>query len=149
MQPRQAPRPSTGIVLLAVLMFPLSIHAQPAAAPARNRGPQGPQVVSPQVSEDRHVTFRILAPKAESVRVSAGDIPGNGPGAEMTKGTNGVWEVTLGPIRPGAFRYNFNVDGLSVIDPRNPATSESNNNVWSLVNVPGADFMDTQSAFKR
>jgi len=29
-----------------------------------------------------------------------------------------------------------------VIDPRNPATSESNANTWSLVYVPGADFMD-------
>ena len=62
----------------------------------------------------------------------------------MTKGTNGVWEVTLGPIDPGAYRYNFNVDGVSVIDPRNPAVSESNNNVWSLVYVPGSDFMDTK-----
>jgi enterochelin esterase family protein len=62
----------------------------------------------------------------------------------MLKGTNDVWEVTLGPIDPGAYRYNFNVDGVAVIDPRNPATSESNNNVWSLVYVPGSDFMDTR-----
>jgi enterochelin esterase family protein len=61
----------------------------------------------------------------------------------MTKGENGVWEVTLGPIAPGAYRYNFNVDGLSVIDPRSPATSESNNNIWSLVVVPGSEFSDT------
>ncbi len=52
--------------------------------------------------------------------------------------------VTLGPVEPGAYRYNFNVDGVSVIDPRNPAISESNNNVWSLVYVPGSDFMDTK-----
>src|SRR5213075_2117669 len=78
------------------------------------------------------------------VRLSGSDIPGVGQGAEMTKGTNGVWEITLGPIGPGAYRYNFNVDGVSVIDPRNPATSESNNNVWSLVNVTGADFLDTK-----
>jgi len=30
-----------------------------------------------------------------------------------------------------------------VIDPRNPATSESNGNTWSLVGVPGAAWMDT------
>lgn len=122
----------------------LSALAQPAAAPVRGRGPQGPQVISPEVAADCHVTFRILAPKAQAVRLSGGDIPGNGSGAEMTKGSNDVWEVTLGPIRPGAYRYNFNVDGVPVIDPRNPATSESNNNVWSLVSVPGADFMDTK-----
>ena len=32
---------------------------------------------------------------------------------------------------------------MPVIDPTNPATSESNNNVWSLVNVPGLEFEDT------
>ena len=104
----------------------------------------GPQVVSPEVSSDRKITFRILAPKVESVRLTGGDIPGLGQGSQMTKGTNGVWEVTIGPINPGAYRYNFNMDGVSVIDPRNPATSESNNNTWSLVNVPGADWMDTK-----
>ena len=109
---------------------------------ARNTGPR---VISPEVSAERKVTFRILAPKAESVRLSAGDIQGLGQsGAELTKGTNGVWEATVGPIDPGAYRYNFNVDGLAVIDPRNPATSESNENTWSLVHVPGADFMDTK-----
>src|SRR5439155_11736256 len=51
--------------------------------------------------------------------------------------------VTLDPIDPGAYRYNFNIDGVSVIDPRNPATSESNNNVWSLVYIPGS-FSDTK-----
>ena len=129
------------ITLLALCWVSL---AQPAAEGRRRGGPEGPQVASPDVAADRHVTFRIRAPKAENVRLSAGDIPGNGPGAEMTKGSNDVWEVTLGPIDPGAYRYNFNVDGVSVIDPRNPATSESNNNVWSLVSVPGSDFMDTR-----
>jgi enterochelin esterase-like enzyme len=95
------------------------------------------------VAVDRKVTFRVLAPNAQAI-LSGGDIPGNGRGAEMTKGTNGVWEVTLGPIGPGAYRYNFNVDGLPVIDPRNPATSESNNNTWSLVYVPGSEFSDTK-----
>jgi enterochelin esterase family protein len=104
----------------------------------------GPQVVSPEVGADRAVTFRILAPNAEAVRLTGGDMPGIGQGASMTKGENGVWEVTQGPLPPGYYRYNFNVDGVSVIDPRNPATSESNMNTWSLVGVPGADFMDTR-----
>ena len=134
-----------GVAMFANAMLLQSTLGQPAAAPARGRGPQGPQVVSPEVAADGHVTFRILAPKAQAVRLSGGDIPGNNQGAEMTKGTNGVWEATLGPIRPGAYRYNFNVDGVSVIDPRSPATSESLNNVWSLVHVTGADFMDTKN----
>src|SRR6516165_5159100 len=108
------------------------------------RGPQGPVVVSPEVQRDRHVTFRILAPKAEAVKLTGSDIPGNQQAAALTKGENGVWEVTLGPIDPGAYRYNFNVDGVSTIDPRNPSISESNNNVWSMFYLPGAEFMDTQ-----
>jgi enterochelin esterase family protein len=123
--------------------------AAPAAAPpvregAGRRGPQGPQVVSPEVMTDRRVTFRIMAPHAQAVRLTGSDIPGNNQGAMMSQATNGVWDVTLGPIQPGAYRYNFNVDGVAVIDPRNPSTSESNNNVWSLAYVPGADFMDTR-----
>ena len=129
---------------LAAFVLNLSALAQPAARAARGFGSQEPQVVSPEVLAERKVTFRILAPKAEGVRLSGGDIPGVGQGADMTKGTNGVWEVTLGPLPPGAYRYNFNVDGVAVIDPRNPNTSESNENVWSLVYVPGSEFMDTK-----
>ncbi len=135
----------TAVTMLAVLALTRAAPAQPAAKAPAMRGPQGPRVVSPEVAADRKVTFRILAPKAQEVRLGGGDIPGNGQGAEMKKDPNGVWEVTLGPIGPGAYRYNFNVDGVSVIDPRSPSISESNTNVWSLVYVPGAEFMDTKN----
>jgi enterochelin esterase-like enzyme len=119
--------------------------AVPAAAQQGRGGAQPPQVTSPEVQSDRRVTFRILAPQAQAVRLAAGDIPGVGQTTQLTKGENGVWEVTIGPIDPGAYRYNFNIDGVSTIDPRSPFISESNNNVWSLVHVPGADWMDTRN----
>jgi len=139
------PLPATA--LAAAVVFVSTLSSQPGEAPTRGFGPPGPRVVSPEVSSERKLTFRILAPKAENVQLGgSGDIPGTGFGQStpLTKGTNGVWEVTIGPINPGAYRYNFNVDGVSVIDPRNPATSESNENTWSLVYVPGAEFMDTK-----
>jgi enterochelin esterase-like enzyme len=132
---------------IATLLMAGSMWAQaPAAAPAQpgrgGRGPQGPVVVSPEVGAGK-ITFRIHAPKAESVRLSAGDIPNSGQGGPaMTKGENGIWEVTLTPP-PGAYRYVFNVDGVRTIDPVNPSTSESNANTWSLVYLPGAEWMDT------
>lgn len=138
--------PTAALILLGVQLA-FGQTPPPAAAPPAARPGQGaprPAVISPEVSPDRHITFRISAPKAESVRLSAGDIPGNGQGVAMTKGTNGVWEATIGPVDPGSYRYQFNVDGVMVIDPRSPATSESNNNTWSLVNVSGSDFMDAQ-----
>lgn len=114
-------------------------------APAQDRaGPRPPEVVSPDVSAERKITLRLYAPKAEAVRLIGGDIPGTGPGLAMKKGDNGVWELSVGPVPPGAYRYHFNVDGVAVIDPRNPATSESNSNTWSLVYVPGSDFSDTK-----
>ena len=45
----------------------------------------------------------------------------------------------------GAYRYNFSVDQVAVIDPKNPATSEANANSWSLVYVPGSDMTDLKS----
>ncbi len=127
----------------------------PAAAPApaerpRFQLPQGPRVTSPEVAADGRVTFRILAPKADTIRLT-GDFPYDAtvpmqppPQRALTRGDQGVWEITVGPLPPGSYRYNFNVDGVSVMDPRNPSTSESNDNSWSLVHVPGADFMDTK-----
>jgi enterochelin esterase family protein len=66
-------------------------------------------------------------------------------GSADVEGDSGVWEATVGPLDPGAYRYHFNVNGVAVIDPRSPAISESNNNVWSLVHIPGSDVMDTRN----
>ena len=139
---------------LAMLSMSASAQQPPPAAPAgqaapapqggRGGGPQTPPVVSPEVLADRRITFRILAPQAQNVRMSAGDIPGIAQNNVLTKGENGVWEVTVGPVVPGAYRYTFNIDGVNVLNPRSPITSESNANVWSMVYVPGSETMDTR-----
>ena len=130
-----------GVISLALLLLnTLFVVVGLAQAPNAQ-----PQVTSPEVQADRKITFRLYAPKAESVRLSAGDIPNMMQGKEMTKDEKGVWEITVGPIDPGTYRYNFNVSGVATIDPRNPSISESNNNVWSMVNVPGSDVQDTKN----
>jgi enterochelin esterase-like enzyme len=105
-------------------------------------------ITSPEVSAEGNVTFRLRAPNAKSVKLaSAGDIPGipfRG-GLDMTKSEDGVFDITLEPLDPGSYRYSFNVDGLTVLDPSNRATSESNRNAWSLLDVPGSSFMDTEN----
>jgi len=138
-------------VLGTFLALPLLALAQQAASPgssaltpARPAIDPAAQIVSPEVLPDRRIAFRTYAPHAETVKLSGSDIPGNGPGAPMTKTAAGIWEVTLGPVDPGAYRYNFSIDGVTTIDPRSPSVSESNNNVWSLVDVPGSDLMDTK-----
>lgn len=118
-----------------------------AAAPAlAQRGGGPPPVQSPELTASGDVILRIRAPEAGSVRLtSGGDIPGLAPGAgaELSKGADGVWEITLPQLEPGAFRYNFNIDGVATLDPANRLTSESNRNAWSLFHVPGNAWMDT------
>jgi len=87
---------------------------------------------SPVVHPDRTVTFNLHAPQAHNVTLMG--LPGERPA--MTKGENGVWSVTIGPLEPSIYSYNYSIDGASVTDPRNPSVK-----VWrtlsSMVEVPG------------
>jgi enterochelin esterase family protein len=132
-------------IAAAMMCLSTIAAAQPPAPPAPPAAPAPqPAFVSPEVLSDRRVTLRIFAPRADEVRLGGTDIPRNPQGMPMAKAENGVWEVTIGPLPAGSYRYNFNVNGVPVIDPRSPSISQSNNNVWSLFHVPGSDFMDTR-----
>ena len=101
------------------------------------RGPQGPQVVSPQVNADRTVTLRILAPKATDIKVTGELLNGTDP-KPMTKGDDGIWTATLGPVPPDVYTYAFNIDGVNTTDPRNPWVKlVSSTGLASQVEVPG------------
>jgi enterochelin esterase family protein len=93
--------------------------------------------VSPQVNSDRTVTLRLLAPKATDVTVTGEILNGAQPKA-MTKGDDGVWAATLGPLPPDVYTYAFNVDGVSTPDPRNPWVKlVSGTGLTVQVEVPG------------
>jgi len=140
------------VILIAAFAAPAIIAQARGTPPPAGQGAaqQPPPVISPEVLPDRRVVFRLMAPQGENVGIRGTDIPalaggrGGPPAPPMIKGDNGVWEVTLGPLEPGAYRYTFSMNGVAVIDPRNPSTSESNTNTWSLVYVPGSDLMDTR-----
>jgi enterochelin esterase-like enzyme len=121
-----------GIILLAFV----SLSAQPPAQP--------PAVTSPEVTPERHIMFRIFAPHASKISVFSTDLFGLNLRHDMAKRDDGVWELDAGPIDPGAYRYNFDVDGVSVMDPRSASVSESNGNAWSMAYLPGAGFMETK-----
>jgi enterochelin esterase family protein len=124
----------------------MAAHLAPNLATAQpDFGARQPEFKSPEVLADKKIVFRIYAPKAEAVKLASSDIPGGPFGIEvdMTKSENGVWEATVGPVTAGAYRYHMNVDGLAVVDPRNPTTSETNSNAESLVYVPGSTHSDT------
>jgi enterochelin esterase-like enzyme len=102
-----------------------------------------PDFSSVSVTDDRKITFRAYAPKAAVVTLTSSDLPSlPQSGLEMNKGSDGVWEATTEVVPAGAYRYSFSIDSITVIDPRNSTTSESNMNTWSLVTVPGSSYSD-------
>ncbi|MCQ2066092.1 MAG: hypothetical protein MJY65_00345 [Bacteroidaceae bacterium] len=75
----------------------------------------GAQVKSTVINDDGTVTFNYSSRTAKDVKVwtqFSGD-------QQMTKGSNGVWTVTVGPAVPDIYPYHFTVDGISVMDPQN------------------------------
>ncbi|MEO5922354.1 MAG: alpha/beta hydrolase-fold protein [Bryobacteraceae bacterium] len=101
---------------------------------------QGPQPVrSPEVHPDRTVTFRLRAPQATLVELTGEVVRGKGPQA-MTKGTDGVWGLTVGPLTPEIWIYNFRVQGVELPDPSNISLmprAAGTAAVSSLVEIPG------------
>ena len=110
--------------------------APPAGAPPPGGRGRGPAVVSPEVGADKTITLRYLAPNATQVTAS-GEL--DGKPHPMTKGGDGIWSVTIGPLAPDIYTYSFNVDGIIALDPRNPNTKYGYGNFGpvSIVEVPG------------
>jgi enterochelin esterase-like enzyme len=121
---------------LAWLAGVLGLAASTATIVFGQGGRGGPQVVSPEVSADRKITLRLLAPNAKSV-VANGEL--DGKPHPLTKDDNGVWSVTVGPLAPDIYTYAFNVDGVTSLDPRNANTKYGYGGFGavSVVQVPG------------
>ena len=98
--------------------FSLSAQGPSPAAGRGGRGNMPPPIVSCEVKPDRTVTFRLNAPEATDVKVGGDFAQG---AQQMTKGDNGIWSVTVGPLNPAIYSYTFRVNGVAVLDPANPA----------------------------
>ncbi|HEY2784412.1 MAG TPA: alpha/beta hydrolase-fold protein [Fimbriiglobus sp.] len=114
------------LALVCILSATTAVPAQPA----KNRTP-----FSPEVRPDRTVTFRVRAPKATEVTLTA-DWQASGV-EKMTRDDAGVWSITVGPLVPGPAIYNFNIDGVAVPDPINPRVKLRARTSASIVDVPG------------
>jgi enterochelin esterase family protein len=95
-------------------------------------------LLSPEIHPDRTVTLRFRAPNALQVEVAGEIMQGKAPIA-MSKGEDGVWIATLGPLPPEIWVYNFRVQGVDVADPSNPAIKPVPPGfaMSSFVEVPG------------
>jgi enterochelin esterase-like enzyme len=111
----------------------------PPAAPAgrgAGRGGRGnaPQPPTYEVHPDRTVLFRLRAPDATTVKLS-GDFQQGAK--DFTKGEDGTWTVTVGPLAPAVYSYTFTIDGVRDIDPLNPMIQLGDRNSESMFEVPG------------
>lgn len=101
--------------------------------PVAAAGPRPASLQSPEVHPDRKVTFRFNAPDAKRVELSGQFLKGNQP---MEKDGTGVWSITVGPVEPNLYPYNFVVDGTGVSDPSNPDVFPNERFKPSLVDIP-------------
>ena len=93
---------------------------------------------SPEVDEDRRVTFRFQSSSAKRVRAKLG-----ADYYPLQRTDGGWWQLTTQPLTPGIHEYLFEVDGSEVTDPRNRWVKK-----WkvcrSLVEIPGDPPLPTE-----
>ena len=101
-------------------------------------------VVSPEIGENQSVTFHIRAPEARSVSLRG---QWDAAPLNLTKDAEGLWSVTVPKVPAGVWEYSFAVDGLTMIDPANPALKPQRSPKASILHIPGSppnpwDFQD-------
>jgi len=122
-------RNSTKYSLLIIVACSISFFV--IAQPPRNAPPV---FESHEVQKDNKVTFRYFAPNAKEVKVSTQLAAG---AQSMIKGDSGVWTITLGPVKPDMYPYNFQVDGIQIADPRNSVIFPNEGFQNSIIEITG------------
>ncbi len=92
---------------------------------------------SPVVEKDGSVTFRLEAPSAKAVTLLFGEweilkFP-------MEKDDNGVWSVSIPPQEPRVYEYKFDVDGIIVLDMKNPDVKVGTEVYCNTLDVPSPE----------
>ena len=103
--------------------------------------PFGANLISPEVGDDRMVTFRLRAPDAQTVALTGGPTllaigKGTAP-IPFTRGSDGVWTLTVGPLQPNMYVYKLIVNGVAIVDPNNTLTGFADQPGYSTLVVHG------------
>ncbi|SDR69512.1 alpha/beta hydrolase [Actinopolymorpha singaporensis] len=122
----------------------------PESTPGTRDGQRSPSAVRtaeyPWIHADGRVTFAVPAPSARTVELQPGGHESGlaaGSTLPFTRGEDGLWILTVPPVRPGFYYYWLLVDGVPTNDP-NTETFFGYGRPTSGLEVPdpGSDFHD-------
>ena len=138
----------TGVYCLLLVAGQNILHAQQARVnleynPQKNDEdlrPYGANVISPEVHDDRTVTFRLRGPEVQQVALARGPLlsalEASTP-IPFEKDEDGLWTVTVGPVEPNMYVYRLLIDGVQVADPNNTFAGVADQPPYSILIVPG------------
>jgi enterochelin esterase-like enzyme len=93
-----------------------------------------PSFPSIKINSDRSITFRYRDPGTNAVLCSIENVA---KPLAMHQDAEGIWTIRSAPLPPGIYRYHFEINGISFLDPANPVISNSLMRPASMVTVPG------------
>lgn len=136
------------LALAALAATPAAAQVSGAAATCRPADflPAPAAYKSVEQLPDGRVTFRLCAPEARDVKVVSTDLPDiipmgfpSGPkGLPMMIDANGLWSVTTPkPVPADTYRFDFEVDGVTMPDPQGTRFSETRVGTNSIFEVTG------------
>lgn len=134
----------TIITFVTIFLTSISVAGQqpttPAAAPAARPQLRIPtRIVSPEILPDNKVTFRVYAKDATKVTLSGEWQTGPNSTELLVRNDTGLFMITVGPLKPELYGYNFTVDGVSTIDPNNVQVRRDGTRYASFFIIPGAE----------
>jgi enterochelin esterase family protein len=127
--------------LLIVAGWTAAVQAQPPA-PAQATSPPvsmfaNPGPKSPEFRPDGAVTFRLSASQATTVTINGDWQEQDAAPLTMTKGEDGIWQLTVTGLKPEMWTYTFNADGVRMLDPGNVNVLRDGRRFLSGLMVPG------------
>ncbi|MFD2933164.1 esterase [Spirosoma flavum] len=106
----------------------------------QNLVPFGASVISPEVRDDHTAIFRLKAPDAKQVMLAGGPLllalKAKDP-IPFQKDNDGLWTLTVGPIKPDIYVYKLIIDGVMVADPNNTLTGFADQPGYSNLVIQG------------
>jgi enterochelin esterase family protein len=88
---------------------------------------------------DNKVTFRIFSRDASKVTITGEWQTGQGSAQELVKNDEGLFSITIGPLKPELYGYNFTVDGVKVLDVNNVQIRRDGSNYQNFLIIPGPE----------